>query len=233
MGFVIFKGYGDVLTAPVGIPVLTTPLSELDEGSVVMINENGSPVPFYLAMHDYESELNGAGRTLLVRKDCYVEMAWHSSNINAYGTSNLDAWFNGDYKAMLDEGVQTAIGETSFRYTAGNGSTLVSVCTRSIFAASLTELGITKTGANVEGTALPIAELLKVAYLNGVAVGQWTRTPYTENATSVFFVQSTGSEASTNKGKEYGARPWFTLPSTMEVSEPNADGSVNLVLNNN
>lgn len=37
------------------------PLSDLPEGSLVAINERGSPVLFYLAKHDYESGLNGAG----------------------------------------------------------------------------------------------------------------------------------------------------------------------------
>ena len=39
------------------------PLSYLPEGSRVAINESGSPVLLDLAKHDYESGLNGAGRT--------------------------------------------------------------------------------------------------------------------------------------------------------------------------
>ena len=41
------------------------PLSDLPEGSRVAINESG---------------LNGAGRTLFVRKDCYDERKWNSNN---------------------------------------------------------------------------------------------------------------------------------------------------------
>lgn len=48
-----------------------TLLSDLTEGSVVLIQENDIKAEFYIAKHDYESSLNGAGRTLLVRKDCY------------------------------------------------------------------------------------------------------------------------------------------------------------------
>ena len=33
-------------------------------GNIVKINENNSPIEFYVAKHDYESELNGTGRTL-------------------------------------------------------------------------------------------------------------------------------------------------------------------------
>lgn len=47
------------------------PLSTITPGAILYLNESGSPVPFYIAKHDYESGLNGAGRTLVVRKDCY------------------------------------------------------------------------------------------------------------------------------------------------------------------
>ena len=55
-------------------------LSDLPEGSLAAIDESGSPVLFYLAKHDYESGLNGAGRTMFVRKDCYDERKWNSNN---------------------------------------------------------------------------------------------------------------------------------------------------------
>ena len=58
------------------------PLSDLPEGFLVAKNESGSPVLFYLAKNDYESGLNGAGRTLFVRKDCYDERKWNSNNAN-------------------------------------------------------------------------------------------------------------------------------------------------------
>lgn len=32
------------------------PLSSMPEGSIVKINENGSPVDFYVAKHNYESK---------------------------------------------------------------------------------------------------------------------------------------------------------------------------------
>ena len=50
-------------------PKAGTPLSELTEGTIIKINENGSPVEFYLAKHSYEPTLNGEGRELVVRKD--------------------------------------------------------------------------------------------------------------------------------------------------------------------
>ena len=46
----------------------TQSISKLDVGSIVKINENGNPVEYYIACHNYESRLNGDGLALLVRK---------------------------------------------------------------------------------------------------------------------------------------------------------------------
>ena len=58
-------------------------LGQVSEGTIVKINENGSPVDFYVSKQNYESGLNGAGRTLVVRKDVYDQRQWHSSNVHA------------------------------------------------------------------------------------------------------------------------------------------------------
>ena len=46
------------------LPVVGTSIVNLDEGAIITLNENASPVEFYVAKQDYESGLNGAGRTL-------------------------------------------------------------------------------------------------------------------------------------------------------------------------
>ena len=169
-------------TSPVGPAGM--PLSDYEEGDLIKLNESGSPVEFYVAKHDYESGLNGAGRTLVVRKDCYDNRAWDSGNVNAYASSDLDTWFNGTYKALLDPAIQTAIGATKFYYTPGNGNNTVGTLERAIFALSATELGRSASWFNVEGSALPIASTLQVAHLNGSPNTQWARPPYTRNTSS-------------------------------------------------
>ena len=57
------------------------PLGNFSEGDIIQLNEGGVPVDFYVAKHDYESGLNGAGRTLVVRKDVYDNRAWDSGKI--------------------------------------------------------------------------------------------------------------------------------------------------------
>lgn len=198
-----------------------TPLSNLDVGTIIKINENNTPVEFYVAKHDYESSLNGAGRTLVVRKDCYDNRVWDNGNVNAYASSDLDSWFNSTYKNMLDADIRSLIGTTKIRYTPGNGNWTVGTLERSIFALSLTELGESHSYANVEGSALPIASTLKIAYLNGSANTQWTRSPNTNRTNAAW---RPGSNGNIYYGLCYdsgGSRPAFTLPSTVLVDDGN------------
>ena len=197
--------YRTSMVGPSGIP-----LSDYEEGDIIKLNEGGSPVEFYVSKHDYESSLNGAGRTLVVRKDVSDFQVWDSGNVNAYSGSDLDTWFNGTYKNLLDPAIQTAIGTTKFYYTPGNGNNTVGTLERAIFALSLTELGQSHPYANTEGSALPIASTLRIAYHT-----QWTRAPYTSSTTSAWRLNSGGSANHFVCVNYQGSRPCFTLPSTL------------------
>ena len=203
----------------------TTTLGNKSVGSIVKLKENGVLVDFYVAKHDYENGLNGSGRTLVVRKDCYDTRQWHTSNVNAYATSAIDTWLNNTYKNLLDADIRGVIGTTKIKYTPGNGNTTVGTLERAIFLLSVTELGKTASYANTEGTALSIASSLQIAYLNGSAVVQWTRSPGTNNTFSAYYLSASGGVGSGNCSNTYGSRPAFTLPSTLSVSD---DGSVSV-----
>lgn len=203
----------------------TTTLGNKSVGSIVKLKENGVLVDFYVAKHDYENGLNGSGRTLVVRKDCYDTRQWHTSNVNAYATSAIDTWLNNTYKNLLDADIRGVIGTTKIKYTPGNGNTTVGTLERAIFLLSVTELGKTASYANTEGTALSIASSLQIAYLNGSAVVQWTRSPYTNGAVSAYYLNRNGDVNGSGCGNTFGSRPAFTLPSTLSVSD---DGSVSV-----
>ena len=201
-------------------------LGQVAVGTLVKLNENGSPVEFYVAKHDYESGLNGTGRTLLVRKECYDNRVWNNIQVNTYASSALDSWLNSDYKNLLDSDFLTVIGTTKFQYTIGYGDKTLSTLERAIFQLSRTELGFTlPADANFEGNILPIASILQKAFLNGETNSQWTRTPNTSYLTSAFFVYAGGSSDSTGVTAEAGSRPAFTVPSTLSVTD---DGTLSL-----
>ena len=204
----------------------TTTLGNKSVGSIVKLKENGVLVDFYVAKHDYENGLNGSGRTLVVRKDCYDTRQWHTSNVNAYATSAIDTWLNSTYKNLLDADIRGVIGTTKIKYTPGNGNTTVGTLERAIFLLSVTELGRSASYANTEGTALSIASSLQIAYLNGSAVVQWTRSPYANNTLSAYCLSTGGNVRGSNDcSNTDGSRPAFTLPSTLSVSD---DGSVSV-----
>lgn len=196
------------------LPQMGIAIGNLDEGAIITLNENASPVEFYVAKQDYESGLNGAGRVLLVRKDCYGSMAWNSTNVNAWASSALLSWLNGDYKALLDERVQQAIGTTTYYYTPGNGNNAVTTMQSSVFSLSLTELGLSASDANAEGNILPISGILQTT-----TAGQLTRTPNTYASDHIYVVTPSKTVASFYAAESSGSRPCFTLPATFKLSD--------------
>lgn len=223
----LFSAYTNELIedATAGVQTLadTTNLGDETEGSIVTLQEDGAAVEFYVAKQNYEATLNGEGRVLLVRKDCYDSRAWDSDNQNALATSDIDTFFNGDYKAKFSSAIQSLMGTTKIYYTPGMGDYSVGEIQRSIFQLSLTELGLTNSAANVEGSALPIASTLRFVYLSDQAVSQWTRTPNVGFNTNVWRVNEDGAASSNNCNLTFGSRPCFTLPANMQV---NSDGSI-------
>lgn len=215
---------GTKMSIPLSSGIL---LADTTPGEILMLNESGSLVPFYIAKHDYESGLNGAGRTLLVRKDCYDMHKWAEYTSNAYASSEIDRWLNSTYKKMLNADVRAAIGTIKIKYTPGNKNNKVGTLERDIFLLSVTELGKTAKYANTEGTALGIASVLQIAYMNGSAVIQWTRSPKTDTVDSTCYLRKNGEVGSYLSGYEYGSRPAFTLPGTLGV-EQKADGTYSI-----
>lgn len=201
----------------------TTNLGDETEGSIVTLLESGAPTQFYVSKQNYQNDINGNGRVLLVRKDVYDLRVWAADNIPTYADSDIDAWFNGEYKAKFSSYIQDKMGATKFYYTVGNGNNSVVQLERPVFALSLTELGITIEYANIEGVALPNAEDLKIAYLSGTPQLQWTRSPAISNITNVYRLSKTGTYSTASPNDTSYSRPCFTLPADMQV---NPDGSI-------
>ncbi len=203
----------------------TTTLGNKAVGSIIKLKESGVLKEFYVAKQDYENGLNGSGRVLIVRKDCYDSRQWHTSNVNAYASSAIDSWLNNTYLKLLDADIQKVIGKTKFYYTPGNGNTTVTTLERAVFLLSVTELGKTASYAKTEGSALPIASTLQIAYMNGSACVQWTRSPYTNDTSNACGLSTNGGVSSVRCSSSIGSRPAFTLPSNLSVSD---DGSVSV-----
>ena len=212
-----------------------TPLAELPEGSIIKLNEDDAPVEFYVAKHNYESDLNGAGRTLLVRKDCYASRNLAGNHANYFPDTLIHDVLNGTYKAKLDSAVRIAMGTTSFKTvqtytTTGTAGTFVhgkmTTVSAAVFALSRTEINNSLNYNLSEGTQLPISDTLKIALFNGEAVNWITRSSSEMNG--ILIVTPSGSVSRVyyhENSDNYYMRPVFTLPETMEV-----DGDFNLIV---
>lgn len=203
-------------------------LSDINEGDIILLNENGFPVQFYVAKKNYESGYN-SNRVLIVRKEIAQNGYWNTSGTNAYSGSTIDSWFNNTYFQKLDAEVRAAISTTNIPYTPMNGNTSIKRTSKSIFALSASEYGHSSSvyPFNVEGSA---TYMEKVDFPSGV----WTRTPQT-NITLAAIERIPGIRYSSSNvsATNAGYVPAFTLPSTFEVYTYNEgiyDVSDNLLL---
>lgn len=215
-GRVLLNGTGYDIPFSSGIPLSTIAL-----GDILMLNENGSPIPFYVCKHDYESGLNGAGRTLLVRKDCYDSRIYANWG-NGFKESAINTWLNDDWIKLLDKDIQTAAGRTKFTYLSNNlGSK--GTLEQAVFLLSRTEIG---AGSSGDGTALDsvVRKKIAVAHINGTAVNYWTRTRDTSEENGVYIITSSGTYSSSTCYNQRGSRPAFTLNGTFSVIQ-NPDGT--------
>lgn len=205
-------------------------LKQITPGAIVKLTENGSPVEFVVAAHDYESALNGSGRTLLVRRRCYAVGSWGGSNAS-YSASTLDAALNETYKTRLDPDMLSLAG-TTIRVVSGRKATqgttageyTYTTLQRDVFALSLWELGGHPSDQSLpkEGTTLAIyTQLWDALDDSGSSVAyQWLRTRNISTTGSWSTVAYQAAQrypvvAATLTGGGY--RPALTLPETLYV----------------
>lgn len=183
-------------------------LSNIPEGKTVLMDEGNNVVEFIVAKHGYESELNGVGRTLLIRKRYPTLMNWDFS-WSAYAQSDINTWLNGEYLNTFSSAQKEAIGSTTFYYTPGFtamdfsvGSSKVSTMSKAVFLPSAHEFGGDCEGNDVfgwtknspdykynEGTSFPqakgILESMLAADNAAITDGScrvFTRTPFLYSA---------------------------------------------------
>lgn len=87
-------------SASLNVSTQSSALSNLPDGTIVKIVENGAAVDFILAQHNYLSDHNGAGRTLFVRRYGFRKLRFNKVDANPnqkywlYDTdSGGDRWF--------------------------------------------------------------------------------------------------------------------------------------------
>ena len=200
-------------------PQAGTPIVDLAEGTIITINENGTPVEFYVTKHNYEPALNTTSRTLIVRNAIYDQRAWGQNPMHQdFSYSQIFSWLNGSYKNLFSDKVQQKMGETFYPSTISY--TTVGTLSSAVFFLFKTEMGGSGSDFNVEGSKVPIfAQLYKAP--GGGRDGDlwWTRTIYNKGPGQVWVVSGMG-EGDISNGRY--SRPCFTLPSDARVDSNNA-----------
>lgn len=187
-----------------------------------------------------ETNPYGNDRYLVVREystgyganESQIKFNTSSSNVE-YEGSNLDAFMTGEYAGRFDAATLACIATSEvicYHYT---DSVTYSIA-RKFFALSSKELGGTYTSDESVSLGYFTSNSLRFTYNKaGEAVSVWTRSPVSASTVCYVSYYNGGLYASTPENN-FSARPAFNLLSSSLISsEPNEDGSYNLVPDEN
>lgn len=223
MGRCIYLRKGEVHTAPVvGIKA-----SDLPIGQIVKLMEGGVETEFIVVNQGipensslYDASCNG---TWLLRKNLKSGSGWATSNNNSYAVSAVNALLNGNYFNGFGTVEQTVIKQVKIPYVNGTGSggsvaSGVSGLPAKVFLLSGYELGWTTGDSNrfpEDGAKLDYFESSSAGNSKRAAGDNWwTRSPYTGNATQVWYVTVAGVNEYNSASLAYDVRPTLIIPST-------------------
>jgi hypothetical protein len=213
----------------------------------VYLMEDGAKVKFYALCHNYESVLNGKGRTLFCRESPAGSGTHTTSAKENYrvDSNNEDAWYKNTYVNKFSGEVRKLIGMTKYigqyvymTYTqsgnpTGNAEIDSKTYESSFFPLSTAEVALR---AFADGSALSSAAISRIASIQTrYGSGIWTRSPSRvltgTNSTgfpkyyyanSQYISGASGSSLSTAEGtpgSSYGYLPCFTLPETLYIDK--------------
>lgn len=216
-------------------------LGSVAVGSIVKIDENGSPVN-YIVVHIgnpdvrlYGSACDGAW---LLRQDIVENVQWNSTNANTLVGSTIMSTMAG-YLGRYESHIQSAIKTVKIPYHPGNGGPLWDIKSGEngleckLFPLCGYEVGLSGISGvmPIDGAKLDYfksgldteANSKRIAKLNGAAAAWWLRSPVSTSTDGKFYVLPDGSLGSTSVNPSYGALPAMIMDPTILVSD---DGTV-------
>lgn len=211
-------------------PVAGVTLSSLAEGTIVKINENGSPVEFYILQHNYEPELNPENKTLIARTESIGYFQFNTDggfDSEDFINSSVYNELNTNYIARFTSTVIEQIGTTSWYYKNMNGIETIRSAQSSIFILSGAEhFG---PSISVNGDYIRDGKKIKKATLIQKANNrpQWTRSAAGNRfvtSPNVVIVDSQNQSAHQDYDHVENTNqvvPVFTLPNDARFNENN------------
>jgi hypothetical protein len=217
-------------------------IGALPIGTIIPLNVNGTARDFIIVHQGkpssaYHSSCDG---TWLLMKDLYESRKAHSSENNAYATSDIHAYLKSTFLGYFDSSVKSSLKLARPPFTKGTGTSKNVVASDSsletkVFLLSLIEVGETKNNVSVEGATLDYfngaTDSKRIAYLNGTATQWWLRSPATTNDFAFICVFASGSSGNLIQKSTYtrGVRPAIIIDSSFNVDVPlNFNGKVNV-----
>lgn len=213
----------------------------------VYLMEGSTKVKFYALSHNYESRLNGKGRTLFCRESPAGSGTHTTSAKKDYrvDSNNEDAWYKNTYVNKFSGEVRKLIGMTKYigqyvhmTYTQGGNPTGNAKIDSETYESSFFPLSTAEVAlrAFADGSALSSAAISRIASIQTrYGSGIWTRSPSRvptgTNSTdfpkcyyanSQYISGASGSSLSTAEGtpgSSYGYLPCFTLPETLYIDK--------------
>lgn len=213
----------------------------------VYLMEGSTKVKFYVLAHNYESGLNGKGRTLFCRESPATSGTHIASGRYSYGVNDNieDTWYKNTYVNKFSDKVLTLISTTKYignyvrmSYTQiGNPSK--AVVHSDTYESSFFPLSTAEVGGSYfsDGSALSSAAISRlVNILTRYGNGIWTRSPSMTNtgtstsgfperyyyANGQYIYSTSGSSLSTAEGtysSSYGYLPCFTLSEDLYIDK--------------
>ena len=231
----VFGGYSaarEVKNSYIGVPTLSASLGELEVGSIVKLKIDGVKTDFIVAHQGnpdstmYDASCDG---TWLLMKDIYKTQKW-DSNYKYYAESDTHAYLNGEFLALFDESIQTAIKQVKIPYGTGSGTQVLSGSnglSTKIFPLSNYEVGFdTQESNNIVVDGKPLSYFSgkgdtnanRIAYMSdGTAKDWWLRSPHLSYSDQEYHVATGGSLAYGYVSYTLGIRPAMVLPTNLSV----------------
>lgn len=212
----------------------------------VYLMEGSTKVKFYALCHNYESGLNGKGRTMFCRESPATSGTHTTADASNYRVddNDEDTWYKNTYANKFSDEVRNLIGITKYvgSYTYYNESASESRLSSktyesSFFPISVAELGESSVsdGSKLSSAAISRIANIRTSYRNGI----WTRSPTKTltkktlvsfnpakyvyyHANSLYISSANGSSLSTAEGtygSSYGYLPCFTLSETLYIDK--------------
>lgn len=231
--------------AYIGIPTLKSSLGDLDVGSTIKLNVDGTATDF-LVVHQgnpdtsmYDASCDG---TWLLMKDCYTSTYWDANTTTTtYSESSIHPYLNSDFFGLLDSNIQAITKRVKLPYTLKTGTSgevmsLENGVDTKVFLLATAEVGVGTGFSYNDGACIDYfagtAEIdsKRIAYVKNasgnLAKTIWyLRTPQNSGQYLVDVVTTEGKGSNDWVNRNYGIRPALILPSNLALVNGTVDGS--------